>query len=219
MKPRPTAFFPGLVVAIGVIAHLLVFAPRVSATVSIEPAHMVTVGAGIPIPLRVLGYSPSLKGSQARYELLFDANTAYHHCPFTDQALNGSLYWGIRASVAYIQIAGAQIQMKGVIPRIGPEVLLRYSFGTQKQWAFSLAAAPVFAITRFEVDSRIQGNLPSLGIESNLWIGHRIHSRLHLGLNSSFEYLFRPFTSPTLFNHQLGPSIWLTAILSLRTDF
>ena len=197
---------PPEVVPLFVLATAIIFCLSLPALAQTSSRRLGLLGAGVPIPIRIIGFHPSVDGSDASYERLLHYRTG-HHLQFSKFKF---LYGGFRFAVTWVRITGAKIELRGVTTSIGPELLLHTWLGAANHWFSAIGIGPTLTINQFRIDAKLRGNLPSWGLQTHVMTGRVVQPNIRVIADVGFEYAFPAMTQPTFFNHPLGESIWVT---------
>jgi hypothetical protein len=184
----------------GLAALLVATAARAGAPD--PPRQLVHLGAGVPVPLELYGYDPSLEGSGAEVDLLIHGRLAYAGAFFGWP----HLFIGTRASISGLKASAGDVGAKGYLLALGLECLVRLPFGAgpDPAWDAGLGLGPTFVLAGFEIDAHMRERTAAFGLQVHAWVGRAIASWLRVALDVGLEHAFDPLGEPTFFNQPLG---------------
>jgi hypothetical protein len=183
------------------LAVLLAATPSL-AGVDDAPRQLGYLGAGVPLPLELYGYDPSLEGSGADVDLLIHGRLSYAGA-FFDWPL---LFIGLRVAGSGMRASDDSVDASGYLIAFGPECLIRLPFGGRPdpRWDVGLGLGPTFVLAGFEIDEHMKEKTKAFGLQVHLWIDRAIVSWLRVALDVGLDYSFDPLGEPTFFNQPLG---------------
>ena len=177
-----------------------------------EPSrHMVFAGYGVPVPLKILGYGPSLDGSDFRVKFMYSTKSSYHFGLWKNPLLG--VFVGALFGASGVVLTDDEMTPSGNVLKTGLEALLRFSPGKSNGWDFGIGGGPTFVFTVFKVDENMKEKTYGVGLQSHLYGSRLIWKWLRVSLDIGIEYAFTPSGDPTFFNAPLKDSSILTFLL------
>lgn len=202
-SPRLRFFF------VVIVATLLPLSTRAHS--DSEPRQTAYLGVGVPIPLEIYGYDPSLEGSDASVEMLIAGQVAYGGALFRWPYL----FLNVQAAIHYARVGDGSIQVSGYAVPLGIEAMIRMPLGRQgpQKWDLGVGLGPTLVFGGFRVDENMHRKTVAWGVQGHVLVNRIVISRLRLALDIACDYAFNPIKGDSFFNKELKNSATLTVTL------
>ncbi len=180
---------------------------------------MVYVGVGAPVPLKVYGYDPDLRGSGVSLDYLVMGRLAYSAACFGGPFL----LFGFQGTNKRARVSDGHLALRGYAIALGPEVAARIpvplTHSGNPAWAVGVAFGPTMVYGGFDIDENIREETRAWGLQGRLWLDRRLLGALRMALEVGIDHQFTPIGEATFFNHPLNESTYLTLTLGPQLSF
>jgi hypothetical protein len=175
------------------------------------PRQLGYLGIGVPVPLVLYDYDPSLEGSGASVDLLLHGRLSWAHAVLERPLL----LVGLRLSASGMKASNEGVAAAGYIAAFGPELSMRLPLGKRPdpRWGAGLGLGPTFVFAGFRVDENMEERTTAFGLQAHLWLDCGIVSWLRVALDVAVEHAFDPLGGETFFNEPLGSNTILCLTL------
>ena len=174
--------------------------------------HELSLGAGVPIPLRVYGGPASLDEAGLDLLLVLHLRAAYSLRPFEGIE---ALRVGARSSMSLVGVTDGELSLWGWAAMLGPHAGALFPLHLVWPWALAIGAGPALARTGFRIDENLWRTFwaPAFFLFTDL--AAFVAPALRIGLELALEHVLAAPDDQTFFNQRLGSTTLLTVSLGL----